>query len=569
MRLISAISIDQFRSIRNGKLQDLGNFTALAGLNNSGKSNVLRALNSFFTGYTDGETRLSVAADYSRRSPQEKKTKKAKQIGITVRFSLPDAFKFRKGLEALPEFLGNNFEITKLWDRSGVQPDYFLNGKEAVFDDRTKIDQFLNLISFRYIPNRVLPLDVIRREHQALRDVLIRRLSRRSKDDRETFDALRVKSANLIKNLSSHISESCSDVASVSLAMPSSWSDMAFAFGYRLTSGDIEIDDSAQGSGIQSLLMLETLSLIDRDYFQQFGWKQASLWALEEPESSLHSTLEANVSKFLSEISTDDSSRLQVIATTHSDLVLQYADRAVFVSKQENETTFSGNDDKRTVLERAAITGISRWVHPILAKPLEPVILVEGKSDFVFLEQALRLLEPSLSATVSYLGELQAGNITGGVTEMLAYVKTNVGAIRTRLPKARLIIVLDWDAASKKAEFEKHLGDTDRAKVLVWPDNTFNPHLGKAFHGLERHLTDKIIEEAGQGLVGSRSDGTKTISKEDLGTLKQRVLPILRRGITIADLQHARPFIIQLADAIRGETGDDLLLLVDQLRAQL
>ncbi len=83
-------------------------------------------------------------------------------------------------------------------------------------------------------------------------------------------------------------------------------------FGYRLMSGDIEVDDSAQGSGIQSLLMLETLSLIDRDYFQQFGWKQASLWALEEPESSLHSTLEATVSKFLSEISTDNSSRLHL-----------------------------------------------------------------------------------------------------------------------------------------------------------------------------------------------------------------------------------------------------------------
>ena len=217
--------------------------------------------------------------------------------------------------------------------------------------------------------------------------------------------------------------------------------------------------------------MLETLSLIDRDYFQQFGWKQASLWALEEPDS-LHSTFEATVSKFLSEISTDNSSRLQVIATTHSDLVLQYADLTVFVSKQDNETTFSGDESKREVLERAASTGISRWVHPILANPLEPVVLVEGKSDFLFLQQALRLLEPNLNSIVSYLGELQGGNITGGWTEMLSYVKTNIGAIRTRLPAAPLVIVLDWDSASRKTEFQKQIGDTDRAKVLVWPENT-------------------------------------------------------------------------------------------------
>jgi hypothetical protein len=320
-------------------------------------------------------------------------------------------------------------------------------------------------------------------------------------------------------------------------------------------SGDIEVDDSAQGSGIQSLLMLETLSLIDRDYFQQFGWKQASLWALEEPESSLHSTLEATVSKFLSEISTDNSSRLQVIATTHSDLVLQYADLTVFVSKQDNETTFSGDESKREVLERAASTGISRWVHPILANPLEPVVLVEGKSDFLFLQQALRLLEPNLNSIVSYLGELQGGNITGGWTEMLSYVKTNIGAIRTRLPAAPLVIVLDWDSASRKTEFQKQIGDTDRAKVLVWPENTFNPHLGRAFRGLERHLTDRIIDEAGEGFIGTKADGTKTIARDELGAFKQRVLAILQRGLTVADLQHARPFITLLAEAIRGQ-GD-------------
>ena len=53
---------------------------------------------------------------------------------------------------------------------------------------------------------------------------------------------------------------------------------------------DAEIDDASQGSGIQSLLMFETLSLIDRDYFQKFGWRQAAIWAVEEPESSLHSS---------------------------------------------------------------------------------------------------------------------------------------------------------------------------------------------------------------------------------------------------------------------------------------
>jgi hypothetical protein len=338
---------------------------------------------------------------------------------------------------------------------------------------------------------------------------------------------------------------------------------MAFAFGYRLTNGNIEVDDSAQGSGIQSLLMLETLSLIDRDYFQQFGWKQASVWALEEPESSLHSTLEATVSKFLSEISTDKMSRLQLLATTHSDLVLQYADRSVFVSKYGNESRFSSDEGKRAVLERAASAGISRWVHPILANPLDAIVLVEGKSDVLFLEQALRLLAPHLNPAVSCVGDLQGGNVSGGWSEMLSYVKANAAAIRTRLPEAPLVIVLDWDSASKKPEFEKHLRGTDRAKVLVWPDSTFNPHLGTAFHGLERHLSDRLILEAGKELVGTKPDGTLTIAKDELGVLKSKVLSLLQNGIQLSDLEHARPFIAELIQTIRH--GNSLVALASKL----
>jgi len=169
-------------------------------------------------------------------------------------------------------------------------------------------------------------------------------------------------------------------VGDVRLATPASWKEMVFAFGYKLTTGEIEVDDTAQGSGVQSLLMFQTLSLIDRDYFQKFGWKQAAVWALEEPESSLHSALEAQVAGYLSDLSTEDVNRLQIIATTHSDLVLQCSDRPVFVVKTAKDgTMLESSKDKRAALQAAAKAGISRWVHPILTEPLNPIVLVEGK----------------------------------------------------------------------------------------------------------------------------------------------------------------------------------------------
>jgi hypothetical protein len=146
---------------------------------------------------------------------------------------------------------------------------------------------------------------------------------------------------------------------------------------------------------------------------------------------------------------------------------------------------------------------------------------------------------------------------------MLSYVKANAAAIRTRLPEAPLVIVLDWDSASKKPEFEKHLRGTDRAKVLVWPDSTFNPRLGSAFHGLERHLTDRLILEAGKELVGTKPDETLTIGKDELGVLKSRVLSLLQKGIQHSDLQHARPFIAEVLQTIRS--GDSPIALSSKL----
>ena len=92
MKLISSVKIDDFSSIAEAASVEFGNFTALAGLNNSGKSNVLRALNAF-SGYGDPGKHISIENDYHR---QYLKRKKAKKIRVAVKFSLPGQFTFRR-----------------------------------------------------------------------------------------------------------------------------------------------------------------------------------------------------------------------------------------------------------------------------------------------------------------------------------------------------------------------------------------------------------------------------------------------------------------------------------------
>lgn len=550
MKLISAITIQGFRSIRSANLNTVEPFTAFAGLNNSGKSNVLRALNAFFNGETEHGRRLDVDNDFYR---PDLKAKKRKRISIGVTFSLPSNFTFRHGLEEVHKLLKNGpFEIRKEWRRGEPQHRYFLNGVESDADEREKLDQFLQLINFRYIPNRVLPLDAIRNEHQALRDVLIRRLGKKGGAPEKAFAAIRDTSEKMVGALVGRFQQICPEEGNVRLATPQSWSDLAFAFGYRLAHGDYEIEDSAQGSGIQSLLMFETLYLIDRDYFQKFGWRQAAVWAVEEPESSLHSSLEAHVAYFLQSISADPNGRLQIFSTTHSDLVIQYADRTIIAKRSGEESLFETPDDAKSALTTLSRSGVSRWVHPILHHQLEPLLLVEGEADYEFLLQAFRIIRPSRRVEIIFLGELTDGDKSGGVEDMRKYVREHAAAIKSRRPDCPVIVILDWDASEKESGFKKGFGADDPYKVMTWPEAEANPLLGGSFRGVERFYSNRIVELAiAQGAsIAKKADGTCIVTPTEYNAQVKPTLRILvRKGLQSDDLKYAKPFVERVLGA--------------------
>jgi predicted ATPase len=548
MRLIEEVSIHGFRSVRDAKLSELGDFTAFAGLNNSGKSNVLRALNAFFSGQTDSGQRLRVDEDYYRPDLGKKK---AKRIRIAVTFSLPAAFKFRKGLQAVQTLLGNSFTVAKEWTRQDPDPAYYLNGTRLDAPDRHKVDQFLQLVNFRYVPNRVQPLEVIRSEHQALRDVLVRRLGQKAKGAKSAFEAISKTSETLIRALSNRFQEALPYAGEVRLATPSSWAEMVFTFGYRLSQGDIELSDTVQGSGTQSLLMLETLYLIDRDYFQKFGWRQAAIWAVEEPESSLHSSLEARVALYLAGIASDLGSRLQVFCTTHSDLMLQYATSAVVVEHTQGQTRFEAGLSGRNLLDKVSRLGVSRWVHPIMHYPLDPLLILEGKSDHAFFIQALKYFKLSRQLRLSYLEKLGTGGQTGGVQDTAGYVKDNAGAIKARPKDSPVVVVLDWDAATKTNLFTKHFNGADPLKALGWPESALNPLLGKSFRGIERCYSDRLIAEAEKrGVsIARKQDGTCVIQPDEYAKAKEVLADVVSEGLQVDDLAHARPFLEEILKA--------------------
>lgn len=87
---IRSISIKYFRSITSMTMT-VERLNVFVGLNDVGKSNVLKALNLFFNGETDYNEKFSFEKDFSKLFPLN--SKKAREIIIKITFMVPSGYK--------------------------------------------------------------------------------------------------------------------------------------------------------------------------------------------------------------------------------------------------------------------------------------------------------------------------------------------------------------------------------------------------------------------------------------------------------------------------------------------
>ena len=118
MITIKRIHIKNFRSIVD-EMITLKDLNCFVGLNDSGKSNVLKALNLFFNGETDFDTPLDFENDYSKLAKRGQK--QAKEIIVELYIVIPDTFK-EKGIK----------RWKKVWRSEGVHQDCLVQGQKVL-----------------------------------------------------------------------------------------------------------------------------------------------------------------------------------------------------------------------------------------------------------------------------------------------------------------------------------------------------------------------------------------------------------------------------------------------------
>jgi|SRR5271157_1569375 predicted ATP-dependent endonuclease of OLD family len=293
MILITKVRILGFRSFLSAELPKLGHLVALVGKNSSGKSNVLRALNLFFNDEVQPGQKLYFPRDLF----EQPKHRKKKRVSITVDFDLPTTFVLRNKLENLA-ILGRQFSITRSWEldnQLNIVSKYAieLSGNPVPnADDLAR--QFLSLISYRYIPNRTVPTDILRDESQALAASVFLRM----KDQTHVaalMGELTEASARMLKDASQSMQNVSSPLQNPTVST-SSLNQMLSMAGFQARGNHGgSVRDAEWGAGHQAFFLYQVLRTLDTDYSRFFGWRQATIWAVEEPESALHRDLETGL----------------------------------------------------------------------------------------------------------------------------------------------------------------------------------------------------------------------------------------------------------------------------------
>ena len=560
MKLITEVEIKNFRSIKKCNISDIKDFNSLYGLNNSGKSNILRALNLFFNNETDDGKEFDFDTDF-HIAP--KKTKKRKEIRISVIFVLPKNFKFREKMKKIEKFVLKNktnrknrkIKIEKIFRKEYYGPDKInLNNKPVKDTDFRNIDRFLEVINFRYIPNRVLPVEIMKKETNNIKKAITRKLNKLKRDKEKIEEAtenlskaIKETSGKLIKPISEAFKQIYQGNHSIELVTPSSIKDLISTSSYFINTDDTKIKDVYQGSGIQSFLMFHTLNLIDNDYTQQFGWKQATIWAVEEPESSLHSDLEIHLADFLFKTVIEQGSRLQFFCTTHSTMFAIHSQKSILVEKLLNDTTCRSVESKNIYAE-AAKSGISPYSHPLLHFLNENIILCEGKTDVVFIEKIFDLLELDRTTfRITCLQDLDNTDKTGGVESIIKYLKENKHLISFK--QRKIVLLLDWDTTKN---VEQSLSDEslNTVSVIKWPEDIVKKEI-KKLKGIESLYPVKFIDEAYESgkfkdaLLQNKKDGHYHYTKysKNHNELKNYLSNEIKNKLLKKEIKHLKDFI--------------------------
>lgn len=504
MKLIEYIYIDRFRSFRKEIIDNLSSFAIISGKNNSGKSNILRALSLFFT----DEIEPGIALDMQRDGCAGKGEKK--RIQVEVKFSLDKNLNIQKTIRNALQNIPRNSRIKKEYEvdlssPKGYKVRYFVNSKELSGEDKKNVDIFLSLFNFRYVTANRTPSAVLEENLLELRSELKYKYNwvekRRKKKGAETsiLDDLRSLAQKFFEPVGREIQKADKNILDVNVSMPEGIADLINTSVYQIKtiSGRV-LSERLQGHGVQNLLLFSVLHLIDRNFHRKFGWKIATIWAVEEPETFLHFDLENQLASYFENI-TGLKNRFQILCTTHSNVFPQYASSChlinMEVGKKGKDFYWSKCRSLKTheFLRAQSVAKISSCPALLTTYPHKKILLTEGEIDEKIIGW---ILERSgiRDVVVFSIKKFVSDEQLKGEEFLREFVMSNMPLLSNRAPRCGIYIIFDWDCEKSKINpLKKRVKPPNQ--IWQFEISSSNQLLDKSFKGIEKFYPIDVVLE--------------------------------------------------------------------------
>lgn len=294
MVTIKRIRIKNFRSIVDETIE-LTKFNFFVGKNDSGKSNVLKALNLFFNEKTDFDAHFDFSTDYSKFAKRGKK--QAKEIEISIDVIIPDSFKER-GIKTW----------TKTWRDQGKHFDNI----GSLFESNSKGITLLKRIKYMYIPAV--------KSNEFFKNLLVDVYGSMSKSANSALRELNDKYSKQLQELTSDLSEQIKNVLHINSAiqMPTDLNILFRDLKFSTSDKHIKaINLDQRGDGIKArhipsiLLYMQKTTELNRLKRSIGG---SYIWGFEEPENGV----EYSASFEMADELYSYCDKCQMLITTHS-----------------------------------------------------------------------------------------------------------------------------------------------------------------------------------------------------------------------------------------------------------
>lgn len=493
---INGVQIQNFRSFKEktdtSKFTDNKTINVLTGKNNSGKTNVLRAIRLFFEPEKYCEEKdmnaIKVLTGGSSKHPT-----------IVITFcddeSIGREIKYKIRCDMNQES-SSLYSLGYIYKENSYNADD-VNVIKSKMKNSNEIRKFIS-DRFKCVFLSTTDEDIITQANNAIKDMILQFYQQQNKEVKKSIEDFENEYESMIgtfknnfQDLESKISEGFNAISNEGINIVPRLNitkDMKIT-DFVLNNLSFTIDDSYnheldnKGAGIQrSALILLNIFLLKNIYS-----KKNKIVLLDEPEAFLYPLLISKIKKSLENVSYNNN--LQMFLTTHSREFLKEIENNLYSYYNIDQIIFDReykrSNNQKDIVKKSVITDYNRTVKNQVLRnygllnqidDYDEIIICEGKTDMNYLEKILinEDVIPQIRCNNNYQYNY-IGRGAEGILPILSYLN-EVSSV-----KRKIFILVDGDAEGKKI----------KDKILKEKQNLKNIEEIKVY----QHSDDLVIED--------------------------------------------------------------------------